>query len=149
MTADNQNKKLISDFIKKHNLAVLATVDSEGKPEAAVIKFSVRDELNLIFDTSNRFRKYENLKNNRNAAVVIGWDQNITVQYEGITYELSGEELAECKVAHVAKFPDFAKFADADETRYFKINPIWIRYSDFTVWPWKIYEVDFIPPRNR
>ena len=89
MTADNQNKKLISDFIKKHNLAVLATVDSEGKPEAAVIKFSVRDELNLIFDTSNRFRKYENLKNNRNAAVVIGWDQNITVQYEGITYELS------------------------------------------------------------
>ncbi|MBI2635312.1 MAG: pyridoxamine 5'-phosphate oxidase family protein [Parcubacteria group bacterium] len=144
MAINNQNeKKLIADFIKKHNLAVLATVNPEGKPEAAAIKFSVKNELNLIFDTSNRFRKYENFKNNRNVAVVIGWDQNITVQYEGIVSELSGEELAECKIIHIARFPDFAKFSDMDETRYFKIDPLWIRRSDFTVIPWEIYEVDF------
>lgn len=29
-------KKLIFDFIKRHNLAILATVTSVGKPEAAV-----------------------------------------------------------------------------------------------------------------
>lgn len=145
MINDNQNgKKLISDFIKKRSLAVLATVNPESTPEAAVIKFSVKNELNLIFDTSKQFRKYKNLKNNGNIAIVIGWDENITVQYEGVASELERRELEECKIIHIAKFPDFAKFADMDETRYFKVNPVWIRYSDFTVLPWKIFEMNFL-----
>ncbi len=87
--------------------------------------------------------KYENLRSNPQTAFVIGWDNDITVQYEGIAIELKGEELKECQNIHVTKLPKAKKFMDTDVIRHFKVVPKWIRYSDLSASPWKVFEVKF------
>ena len=110
--------------MKKHTLAVLATTTEDGKPEAAVIEFSEKDNFELIFDTFSSFRKYKNLKSNKNVAVVIGWDENITIQYEGTAIELHDKELQEYVEIHVNKLPDAKKFIKMKGIKFFKIIPI-------------------------
>lgn len=140
---DYEKKKLILDFIKRHNLAVLATTTPENKPEAAIVEFSEKDNLELIFDTFFTFRKYKNLQSNTNVAVVIGRDEDKTVQYEGEAIELKDNELKECQKIHVTKLPDAAKFVEMKDIKFFKIIPKWARYTDVSKHPWKEFEVTF------
>lgn len=134
-------KKLIRDFISKQMIAVISTVTPEGNPEAAVLEFGDTDDLELIFDTFTTYRKYKNLQQNKRIACVIGWDKNITVQYEGKARKLSGRELEKCKRLYFLKNPKAQKWESKPEIAYFKIIPAWIRYSDLSVHPWKIYEI--------
>lgn len=84
-------KKIILEFIKKEKLAVLATV-GETVPESSVLEFGETDNLEIILDMFTASRKYKNMKANPNVSLVIGWDEDITIQYEGIAEELSGKE---------------------------------------------------------
>lgn len=43
-------RDLILEFIKRHQLTVIATVSPEGRPESAVIEFGQTDKLEIIFD---------------------------------------------------------------------------------------------------
>ncbi len=138
-----ENKKLILNFIKRHDIGVLATITPDGMPEAAVIEFAETDDLELIFDTFMTYRKYANIKNNQNVAFVIGWDENITVQYEGMAQELFGEELAKYKQIYFTKNPDAKKWQQFEEIVYFKIIPKWIRYRDGNTDPMDISEISF------
>lgn len=139
---NDEKKKSILDFIKKHRLAVLATTSPENKPEAAVIEFSEKDNFELIFDTFSTFRKYKNIQLNSDVAVVIGRD-DITVQYEGEVVELKGDELKEYQKIHITKLPDSSKFVEMEDIKFFKIIPKWIRYTDVSVSPWKEFEITF------
>lgn len=139
---EEEKKQKILEFIKKHIIAVISTIDLRGKPEAAVIEFSEKDNLEVIFDTFLTYRKYKNIKANPNVALVIGWDQDITVQYEGEAIELEEPELAECRAVHLTKLPKAAKFVNLEQTRYFKVIPKWIRYSDLSVNPWEVFEIN-------
>lgn len=141
-------KSLILDFVKKHTLAVISTVSAEGLPEAAVIEYGETDNLELIFDTFDTSRKYKNLQKNNKAAIVIGWDENITVQYEGEVFEMSGEEIGKYKEAYFVKNPHAKKWENHEEIKYFKVIPRWIRYSDLNklvhdqVPPWEFFEIN-------
>ena len=86
-------RQIIREFIATQKLAVLATITKERKPQAAVLEFGDTDDLEIIIDTFPTARKYENLRQNKSVSLVIGWDENITVQYEGEAQELEGEEL--------------------------------------------------------
>lgn len=123
-------KKFILDFIKKHMISVVSTVSPENMPEAAVVEFAETDNFELIFDTSNTFRKYKNLSTNPNVAFVIGWDEDITVQYEGIAEEIRGEELKKCKEIYFKKNPDAQKWEKFEDIVYFKVKPKWLRYRE-------------------
>ncbi|WP_225525029.1 pyridoxamine 5'-phosphate oxidase family protein [Rhizobium leguminosarum] len=90
-----QAKKVILEFLRRHTLAVIATSHADGKPEAAVIDFSVRDNLEIVFDTFEQTRKFENLSDRRSVALVVGWDKNITVQYEGDAMKVSASDVQE------------------------------------------------------
>jgi general stress protein 26 len=136
-----ETKKLILDFIKKEKLAVISTVGEDSKPESAVLEFGETSNLELIFDTFITSRKYKNLKTNKNVSFVIGWDENITVQYEGIATELSGTELKKYQRYYWDKNPKAQRWEDRDGITYFKVVPTWIRYSDLNESPWKILEV--------
>ena len=129
----DSKQKIIMDFIKNEKLAVLATVTIDGKPEAAVMAFSEKDNFELIFQTPNDSRKYANLKKNPNVAVAYGWDleKNITVQYEGVAKEAQGGEINECREIHSRKSQISAEYANIPENKYFKVIPKWIRYWDF------------------
>ena len=135
-------KRLIYEFLSKRTLAVLATADGM-QPEAAVIEYSVLPNLELIFDTDTSFRKYRNLLSNPRVALAIGWDGNVTVQYEGLAKDLNESELGRYRNTHLEKFPDAIKFEEFIGIKYFKIVPRWIRYTDLGNFPWKRFEVRF------
>jgi pyridoxine/pyridoxamine 5'-phosphate oxidase len=141
---ENDTKQLIRDFIDKQKLAVISTVTSQGNPEAAVIEFAETDDLELVFTTFSTYRKYKNLQHNKRVALVIGWDEKITVQYEGDAYELSKDEQEKYKEIYFMKNPKAKKWEERKEVRYFKVIPTWIRYSDLSVNPWKIQETSFM-----
>ncbi len=133
-------RQIILDFIKRHDIGVVATMSSK-KPEAAVVEYGETENLELIFDTFVSSRKYQNLLKNSNIAFVIGWDEDITVQYEGEASELRGEELNKYKELYFKKNPRAKKWDGREGITYFKIVPKWIRYFDLNKDPWEIFEV--------
>ena len=72
------------------------------------------DDLELIFDTFTSSRKYKNLQKNNNVSFVIGWDDNITVQYEGIAQEVKGEEAEKYKQIYWEKNPEAKRWASKE-----------------------------------
>ena len=136
-------KKLVHDFIAKHSIGVLATTTAEGKPEAAVITIIVTDGLEIIFETFTNYRKYQNLKKNSSIALIVGWDEKITVQYEGIAEELYGDALQKYKGEYFLTHLKLKKWDDLPEMVWFKISPKWARYLDNNTDPRTVYEITF------
>jgi general stress protein 26 len=128
MTAD-----FIYRFIRQHQLAVISTVSPELKPEAALIGIAVSRKLELIFDTVKSSRKFQNILHNPAVALVVGWDNEITLQVEGTASLLTDAtpDIA-LKESYFNAFEGARERADAWEGLvHFKITPAWIRYSDF------------------
>lgn len=121
--------KNILNFIRQHELCVLSTVSLTGAPEAALVKFSLTDTFEIIFNTYNTYRKYKNLQYHPEVAVVIGGEKGITVQYEGKAVELYGKELEKYQEIFHQTHPK-SQWHTHPETRFFKIIPTWLRYSD-------------------
>lgn len=117
--------------LRKHRLAVQASTHADGAPQAAVVGFAVTDELEIVFDTVTTSRKYQNLRRDPRCALVIGWDDEITVQLEGLADEPSGAELARLQAYYFVPYPDGRERAAWPTIAYFRVRPVWIRYSDF------------------
>lgn len=119
-------------FLAGHRLAVLASVAEADQPEAALVGIAVTPALELVFDTVRSSRKYRNLQQRSKVAAVIGWDDERTVQYEGIARELQGEELAAYQTIYFTAFPEGRARLGWPGICYFCIEPRWIRFSDCT-----------------
>ncbi len=143
MSADTTQR--ILEVMQSHRLTVIATVDPErNRPEAACIAFAEKDDLSLIFGTSNRSRKYKNLQLNPHVSFVIGWSDEVgTIQYEGIATELEGEEAIECGKILADKNENARRFLTKEDQRYFLVTPTWIRLVDKTKMPEEKVEVSF------
>jgi general stress protein 26 len=118
-------------FLRKHRLGVLSTVSPEGKPEAAVVGIAITDDLEILFDTLTTTRKIRNLRRSRNIAFVIGWDEEITVQVEGIADEPHGAELARLKETYFAAYPDGRDREKWPNITWVRVRSHWFRYSDY------------------
>ena len=126
--------EFLYQFISQHKYAVLSTVSPDNRPEAAVVGIAVTPDLEIIFDTVSTSRKYHNLLNNPWIAFVIGWDNEQTVQYEGIAKVPAPEELDKLLPVYFNIFPDGKERKEAwEDIAYFRITPKWIRYSDFNI----------------
>lgn len=121
----------VYEFLKSERLAVLATADENGRPEAALMGFAVSPELEIVFDTVKSSRKYPNLKKNPRVAWVIGCSTEITVQYEGVAEELEGDALARYKRIYFEVFPDGPAREEWPGITYFVVRPKWVRYCDY------------------
>jgi len=137
------NVEEVYGFLSRERLAVLATTDEKGQPEAALMGFAVTPQLEIIFDTVRTSRKYPNLKRNPRVAWVIGCTSEITVQYEGIAQELEGEELAKYKKVYFAAFPDGPARQSWPGITYFVVRPKWVRYCDYNPAARRIEEKEF------
>lgn len=134
----------IYEFIKSHNLAVISTVTHDFLPQSAVVGFSEKENLELVFGTSIKSRKYQNLLKNPRVSLVIGWDKGKTVQYEGEAIELKDEsERQETINLHLSKIPSAVKYLSDSEEAIFKVIPKWIKYTDLSVDPWDVTELKF------
>jgi len=133
---------LLYNFMKAHKLAVMSTVTSDSRPESAVIGIGVKENLELVCSTFRSSRKYENIHQNPRVALVIGWEDNKTVQYEGAAEEITDEVSPE-DLQLLTSVPSIAKHLEWEHRTFFKIRPTWIRFSDLSMDPWERFEISF------
>ena len=135
-------KSDIYDFIRARRFAVMASVDADGAPEAAFVGIAVTPDLEIVFDTTDATRKCPNLRRDARIALVIGWDGEQTLQFEGVADEPKGEELERLKAIYFEAFPDGPQREGWPGLTYFRVKPRWIRMSDYNR-PRRIEELTF------
>lgn len=134
--------EFLYNFISKNKYAVLSTVTKDNHAEAALVGIAVTPDLTIIFDTVSTSRKYTNLIENPSIAFVIGWENEQTIQYEGIAKIPTAEELDKLLETYFKTFPDGKERKENwKDIAYFYVDPKWIRYSDFN--DQKIEELNF------
>jgi uncharacterized pyridoxamine 5'-phosphate oxidase family protein len=128
-------------FLRKHKLAVVATVASDGQPQAAVVGIATSDNLEIIFDTVATSRKFQNLSFEPRITVVVGWDAFVTVQIEGDADFPTGDELERIRACYFVPYPDGRARLSWPGITHVRVRPRWLRYSDFTRDPPSIVEM--------
>ncbi len=118
-------------FLRRHRYAVQASTAAGGSPQAAVIGIAVSAQLELVFDTLGTSRKATNLRREPRVALVVGWDEEQTVQLEGHADEPTGDELALLQGVYFEQFPDGPERQRWPDITYFRVRISWARYSDF------------------
>jgi hypothetical protein len=122
--------------MRRHRVAVQASVSAAGSAQAAVVGIAVTDRFEIVFDSLGSSRKAQNLRGNPKIAFVIGGladGEERTVQYEGLADEPTGEELERVKQAYYEVYPDGRSRLAWPGLTYVRVKPAWIRYSDFSV----------------
>jgi len=131
---------LIRKFLESQTHMVISTVGND-KPEAALMGFAHASDLSLIFGTYTTTRKFKNIQDNPNVAIVFGNNEKITVQYEGVASVLVGEELKKYKNIYFQKSPSSKKYESLPNQVYLKIKPTWVRYTDYNKEPPMVFEI--------
>ena len=112
-----------------------SSVSARGTPQSAVVGFAVSDRFEFVFDTLEATRKAVNLRRDPRITLVIGWDDEQTVQVEGVADEPRGDELLRLKAVYFATYPDGVERQAWKGITYFRVRPRWMRYSDFRAPP--------------
>ena len=131
------------EFMRTQRLAVEASCAPDGRAQAALIGIAVTDACEIVFDTLETTRKAHNLRQSRRAAFVLGgWNpgDERTVQFEGVADEPVGADLERIKRAYFAAWPDGQARTLWPGLTYFRVRPTWIRFSDFTCAPPRVFE---------
>lgn len=119
-------------FARRHRFAAVATASSSGEPQVAIVRFVATDAFEVLFDTTDATRKAANLRLNARIAVAIGWDENQTIQIEGLADEPVGQDLQRLRDTYSNTYPDYFRTRQAvRDLTYFRVRPTWVRYSDF------------------
>jgi uncharacterized pyridoxamine 5'-phosphate oxidase family protein len=139
---DFHKQGMILEFLRKHILAVIATCHRNETPEAATIDFSVRDNLEIVFSAFEETRKFANLAERPGVAFVVGWDDNITVQYEGEATKVPAADIEQYQEVYHNSLLAGREFIERGAVM-FKTTPRWIRYSDFNKEPPELIEIEF------
>jgi hypothetical protein len=126
-----RSKDELRAFMQAHRLAVIATADRKGAPEAALVNIAVTDAFEIIFETTSETRKIRNLRENPRVSFVIGWADNQTLQYDGVGDEPIGRELEYITRHYLSVFPEKLSHRVWPGNFYFRVRPLWIRYSDY------------------
>ena len=128
-------------FLRRYRLAVQASTAPDGAPQAAVVGVAVSDALEIVFDTLESTRKFQNLLVDPRIALVIGWDDAQCVQLEGVADVPTGAELERIKQCYFAVYPDGRDRLAWPGIRHVRVRPSWVRFSDFTREPPRIIEL--------
>ena len=94
--------------------------------------FALTPASEVVFDTLSTSRKAVNLARNPAAALVIGWDDNISLQIEGIARRPVGEDLASAKAAYFHEWLDGRARENWPNIAYVVVRPKWMRYSNYS-----------------
>jgi general stress protein 26 len=122
----------IFDIARSKRYLVVSTVNESGAPEAALMGFAWTQANEVVFDTLSSSRKAVNLARNPAAALVIGWDENISLQIEGLARRPVGDDLASAKAAYFREWPDGRTRENWPNIAYVVVQPNWIRYSNYS-----------------
>ncbi len=68
--------------------------------------FALTEANEIVFDTLSTSRKAVNLTRNAKAALVVGWDDSVSLQIEGPARRPVGDDLMSAKAAYFREWPD-------------------------------------------
>jgi pyridoxine/pyridoxamine 5'-phosphate oxidase len=139
-------KSTLVEFVRARVLGVASTISASGAPEAAVVNLAVTDDLELIFYAVQQTRKCANLRRDPRIAVVVGWEDEQTLQLEGIADEPVEFELERLKQVYAASRPSAAAQMVWPGLTYFRVRPTWARLSKYSR-PWSVEEATFELPK--
>jgi pyridoxine/pyridoxamine 5'-phosphate oxidase len=122
----------VFDIARTKRYLIVSTVAESGAPEAALMGFALTQAKEVVFDTLSTSRKAVNLARNSTAALVIGWDDNISLQIEGVARRPVGEDLASAKAAYFREWPDGRARENWPDIAYIVVQPKWIRYANYS-----------------
>jgi uncharacterized protein YhbP (UPF0306 family) len=134
---NNEIKRLIADYLAKHNVLTLATVTPENKPLAHTVEY-VSDGTIVYFATSKSTRKIRDILQNPYIGYTVdedykNWLTIKGVQIEGIATVLSAkEEIDHAAGLYIGKFPFVAQFPPNPEMVFVKIMPTAGSFLDYT-----------------
>lgn len=128
-------KNKILSFLQSCPMASISTISADGTPQSAVVAFAQTTDFEIVFETFFDTRKYANLIRNPHVAIATGFSPtlHITFQYEGIVKEMkTSEDVRWCKVQFKKKdTPCSDEFLGHPKVTFWKVKPIWLRYSDY------------------
>ncbi len=129
-----------SDFLRLmrgHPLAVVSTVDPSGQPQGALIGVATTDAFDVIFDTVTTSRKHANLLADPRVAVTFADAHETTLQLEGRAWPVSTSAPGDgaYREAYFAAWPDGRARLAWPTLALWRIEPLWLRYSDFAAGP--------------
>lgn len=130
-------------LMRRHRVAVQASVSGSGAPEAAVVGVAVSDDFEIVFDTLDTSRKAHYLRQNPRIALVLsGWasGEQDTIQYEGLADVPDGAELERIKALYFSVYPDGRDRLAWPGLIHVRVRPTWVRYSGFSQVPARILE---------
>lgn len=85
----SEEKPKIAEFLNNHHVGIIATANSEGRPHAATIFFTVDSNLNVYFVTKEQTTKSQNLHDNPRASLAVFEAPKLTtVQIHGTVSEI-------------------------------------------------------------
>jgi len=121
----------VCDIVRQKRLAVVSTVHDSGAPEAALVGFALTERNEIVFDSLGSSRKAINIARRPVAALVIGWDNDITVQIEGDARRPQGDDLTYAKAAYFREWPDGRGRENWPDIAYIVVKPRWLRYANY------------------
>ena len=121
----------VFDIVRRKRLAVVSTVHDSGAPEAALVGFALTERDEVVFDTLGSSRKAVNIVRRPAAALVIGWENDISVQIEGVARRPQGGDLDYAKAAYFREWPDGRGRENWPDIAYIVVKPRWMRYANY------------------
>jgi pyridoxine/pyridoxamine 5'-phosphate oxidase len=119
----------VLEIVRRKRLAVVSTVHDSGAPESALVGFAMTPANEIVFDTLGSSRKAANIAHRPAAALVVGWEDDITVQIEGEARRPQGDDLANAKAAYYREWPDGRARENWPDIAYIVVKPRWMRYA--------------------
>jgi hypothetical protein len=144
MDSDTVKARLVA-FIQAHELGVIATASLNAMPEAALVNIAVTPAFEIVFEATAATRKCANLRDNPCVAMVIGWDNDQTLQLDGSAEVLEGTAQERLKAVFMDRFPYKAFHEYWPGNDFYRIRPYWARFSNYNP-PRKVEEFYF--PEN-
>ena len=131
-------------FVRRHKYGVVSTIHESGAPQSAVVGIAVTPLLEIVFDTLSTSRKFANIARDKRASVVIGWEDERTLQLEGVADMPEYDELERLKAAYYEAWPDGRVRAAWPGLVYLRIRPVWLRFSDYNLNPPRYEEMTVV-----
>jgi hypothetical protein len=115
-------------FVRAAGMGVVATAAADGSPEAALVSLAATDAGEVIFDCATTARKLANLAVNPRVALVVGWNEGVSLQVEGVADVLAGADRQRYGRLYAEQFP--GSRALDEHFAVVLVTPRWLRYYD-------------------
>ena len=131
---DAMTQSQLIQFVQRQRLGVVSSLAPDGAPQSAVVGIATSEAGEIVFDTLGASRKARNLRRDPRASLVV-WENERTVQLDGLADEPTGVELDRLREVYFAAYPDGRERLAWPGLTHFRILPTWGRYSDFEASP--------------